>query len=127
MASPEIHVSVCDLLGEYCLRLDAGRYEEWTDLFLADARLEMKRQSVVGHDQLLDFARHAPRGIHLCGVPVITETADGIASSCPWNFVDLDTGTQVVGYYRDDIVFAEGRHRFRARRIDMHFPPVRKG
>jgi hypothetical protein len=126
VASPETYASVSELLGEYCVRLDSGRFEDWTDLFLADGRLEMKRQSVVGHDQLLDFARHAPRGIHLCGVPVIAEAAGSASSTCPWNFVDLATGTQVVGYYHDDIVIAEGRHRFRSRRIEMHFPPVRK-
>jgi hypothetical protein len=127
VAPPETHASVCDLLGEYCVRLDAGRFEEWTDLFLADGRLEMKRQSVIGHDQLLDFARQAPQGVHLCGLPVIVESAGVISSTCPWHFVDFATGTQVIGYYRDDIVFAEGRHRFRSRRIEMHFPPASGG
>ncbi|HEX4019244.1 MAG TPA: nuclear transport factor 2 family protein [Frankiaceae bacterium] len=125
MDTAETLWSVGNLLGEYCVRLDGGRFEEWTALFLAGGRLEMKRQSVVGHDQLLDFARNAPHGVHLCGVPVLTATGDGVTSTCPWNFVDLATGTRVVGYYYDDIVWFEGRHRFRSRRIEMNFPPVR--
>jgi hypothetical protein len=124
-ADPATVSSVGDLLGQYCLLLDSGRFEDWSALFIAGGRLEMKRSAVVGHDQLLDFARSAPRGIHLCGLPVITASADAVSSTCPWNFVDLSTGTQVVGYYYDDIVWSEGRHRFRSRRIEMHFPPVR--
>ena len=126
MGAPETHASVSSLLGEYCFLLDSGRFEDWTALFTADGRMQMKRQTVVGHAQLLDFARNAPRGIHLCGLPVVASTADGFRSTCPWNFVDLATGTQVVGYYYDDIVFSDGRQRFRTRRIEMHFPPVRK-
>lgn len=126
MAPSETVSSVWNLLGEYCVRLDSGRYEDWTDLFLADGRLEMKRQTVDGHDQLLDFARNAPRGVHLCGLPVVAVTDDGASSTCPWNFVDFATGTRVVGYYHDDIDFSGGRPRFRTRRIEMHFPPVRK-
>jgi hypothetical protein len=124
-AEPDPRWSICNLLAEYCLTLDSGRYEDWTALFVEGGRLEMKRQSIVGHDQLLDFARNAPRGIHLCGLPVISVTAAAISSSCPWNFVDVATGTVVVGYYHDDIVWSQGRHRFRTRRIEMHFPPVR--
>jgi hypothetical protein len=123
---PETLSSVCRLLGEYCVMLDGGQFEDWTGLFTADGRLEMKRHAVVGHDALLQFAQEAPRGIHLCGVPVVSETSDAVSSTCPWNFVDLASGTQVVGYYHDDIVWSDGRHRFRSRRIEMHFPPVPK-
>ncbi len=126
MGAPETLASVSTLLGEYCFLLDSGRFEDWTALFTADGQLQMNRQTVVGHAQLLDFARNAPRGIHLCGLPVVSATAEAITSTCPWNFVDLDTGTRVVGYYHDDIVLAGGRPRFRSRRIEMHFPPVRK-
>lgn len=83
--------------------LDSGRFEDWTAP-----------------------RRAAPRGIHLCGLPVVSVTADAVSSTRPWNFVDVATGTQVVRYYHDDIDRSEGRHRFRSRRIEMHFPPVRK-
>ena len=124
---PATGSAVCHLLAQYCVLLDSGRFEDWTALFVADGRLEMKRRAVVGHDQLLDFARNAPRGVHLCGLPVLAATADVVSSTCPWNFVDIATGTQVVGYYHDEIAWSDGRHRFRSRRIEMHFPPVRKG
>ncbi|HEX4432236.1 MAG TPA: nuclear transport factor 2 family protein [Frankiaceae bacterium] len=125
--APETFSSVSRLLGQYCLLLDSGHFEEWTALFVAQGRLQMKRHEVVGHDELLVFAQEAPRGIHLCGVPVVSTSAEGAVSSvCPWNFVDLATGTQVVGYYHDDVVWSGGRHRFTSRRIEMHFPPARK-
>ena len=126
MEAAETVSSVSTLLGEYCVLLDSGRFQEWTALFLTDGVMEMKRQTMVGHEQLLDFARKAPRGIHLCGLPVIAPTTEGATSTCPWNFIDLATGRQVVGYYHDEIVLSEGRHRFRHRRIEMHFPPVRQ-
>ncbi len=123
---PATSGSVQQLLGEYCLTMDSGAFDEWVRLFAADGRMVMGAREIAGHEALLRFATTAPRGIHLSGLPVITvidETT--VHSACPWTFVELATGVQAVGYYHDDLVRSPGRYLFHTRRVEMHFPPVR--
>jgi hypothetical protein len=118
--------SVSSLLGEYCATIDSGRYDEFAELFVADGRLEVPTAVLVGREQLTRFASKSPRGVHVGGTPFISAEAERIRSVCSFTFIDLDTGAQLVGYYHDDVVWADGRHRFRARRIEMHTPPQRR-
>lgn len=123
---PETMSSIYGLLAEYCSTMDGGRLDEWTELFTSDGRLEMTGRAVVGREQLLRFGVKSPRGIHISGLPVISVDADFFSSTSPWTFVDLGNGQQLVGYYHDEIVWSDGRYRFRSRRVEMHLPPARR-
>jgi hypothetical protein len=126
LPEPETMWSVCSLLAEYCSTMDGGRFDEWAELFIPAGRLEMAPRAVVGREQLLRFGAKSPRGIHISGLPVISVEADFLSSRSPWTFVDLGNGQQLVGYYHDEIVWSDGRHRFSSRRVEMHLPPARR-
>ncbi len=122
---PATAYAVSSLLAEYCATMDSGRFDEWVELFLTDGRLELPPAVIAGHAKLTRFAERAPVGIHVSGLPLLATTPDSISSVCSWVFVERATGTAMAGYYYDDIVWAGGRYRFRARRVAMQASPVK--
>jgi hypothetical protein len=117
--TPEVRLAVTGLLAEYCSTLDSGEFDAWTDLFAVDGSMELDGFSIVGHEKLRRFAARSPRGIHVSGLPFITLVDGAIRSVCSWVFIERETGAQMAGYYRDHIVWAQGRHRFTSRQIEM--------
>jgi hypothetical protein len=124
--APGIRAAISQLLAEYCALLDHGQFEDVAGLFVAEGQLEIPAGTFIGQAKLERFFARSPRGIHLCGLAALT-AADpedqAIHAVSSFSFVELATGRQVVGYYDDDIVLAEGHYRFAVRRIEMHQVP----
>jgi hypothetical protein len=111
--------SVSSLLAEYCATLDGGQFDAWTELFVVDGSMELDAVSIVGHEKLRRFAARSPRGTHVSGLPLISLVDGAVRSVCSWIFIERETGDQMAGYYRDHIVWAQGRHRFASRLVEM--------
>jgi hypothetical protein len=119
----ETRAGVMQLLGEYCTLLDHGQFADTAALFVDDGQLVLGERTFDGRSAVERFFVRAPRGVHLCGVPSLTPKGSTVQAISAFQFVDVATGSQVVGYYDDDIVFAGGRCRFAVRRIEMHQLP----
>jgi len=99
----ETRAGVTQLLAEYCTLLDMGnsltpqRFSStrdgwsWRDAFTGRAAVERF------------FTRSAARG-PLCAAPALGMEGPVIAAISSFLFVDIATGSQVVGYYHDDLV-----------------------
>jgi hypothetical protein len=115
--------SVISLLGEYCNRLDHQRWEDWADLFVSDGRMELLdgdgSVTIAGRDRLIRFAERSPRGVHVSGVPALTESVGVLRSVSSWTFLNFVTGEQLVGYYHDEFVDTPAGLRFLLRRVEM--------
>jgi SnoaL-like domain len=115
--------SVISLLSEYCNMLDHQRWEDWADLFASDGRMELHDgnapASIAGRDRLIRFAERSPRGVHISGVPALTDSAGVLRSVSPWTFLNLATGQQRVGYYHDEFIDTPAGLRFLLRRVEM--------
>jgi hypothetical protein len=121
--------SVISLLGEYCNMLDHQRWDDWADLFVSNGRMELLdakgSSTIAGRDRLIRFAEKSPRGVHLSGVPALTNFAGALRSVSSWTFSNLATGEQLVGYYHDEFVDTPGGLRFLVRRVETMNGPTR--
>jgi hypothetical protein len=119
---------VISLLGEYCNRLDHQRWEDWADLFVDDGRMELfdgnGLSTIAGRDRLIRFAVRSPRGVHVSGMPALTEVSGALRSVSSWTFANLATGEQLVGYYHDELVDTPAGLRFLVRRVEMMNGPT---
>ncbi len=114
---------VISLLGEYCNRLDHQRWEDWADLFASDGRMELYDGNVpatiAGRDRLIRFAQRSPRGVHVTGLPVVTDVDGVLRSVSSWTFLNFATGQQLVGYYHDEFIDTTAGLRFLLRSVEM--------
>jgi 3-phenylpropionate/cinnamic acid dioxygenase small subunit len=116
-------VEIAELLSRYGLLMDRQRTEEWMDLFVNDAALDIEGRPLLSSaDDRLDLAHTAPHGTHLSAPPVISEGAlpETARTEQAFIFRNRAEGSFLGGWYEDDLVKADGRWRFQRRTIRFH-------
>jgi hypothetical protein len=121
--------AIRELLGEYCFRLDEGRFAERAALFTEDGTWDTAFGKAVGQPAIAALAQSLrdrtgaarPRALHL--VTNIAIALDGERAKVRSNWVVIENsaaGPQIGsgGAYLDDIAKADGRWRFCYRKID---------
>jgi 3-phenylpropionate/cinnamic acid dioxygenase small subunit len=111
-------------LAQYCQLCDEGRWDDFVDLFVADARFHVMGRTSVGPDAIRGFMEvgQSPerRGRHMISGSVI-EIAEGGSAALAWTdyvFVAQSKLITSVGRYHDELVRGhDGRWRFAAREI----------
>ncbi len=69
----EDRLAIADLLSAYALRLDQGRIEDWLEVFLPDASMEIPGQPTIHtHQGLREMAGGSPMGTHIASSPLIS-------------------------------------------------------
>jgi 3-phenylpropionate/cinnamic acid dioxygenase small subunit len=113
-------------LAEYCQLCDEGRFDEWAELFTADARFAVMGRVYVGREAIKAFieAGQPPerRGKHLCANPVIDIDPGGTRARVVTDYVFVGRSGGAfaitsVGRYHDTMVEVGGRWRFETREI----------
>jgi 3-phenylpropionate/cinnamic acid dioxygenase small subunit len=126
--------AICELLAEYCFRLDDGRFSEMAALFTEDGTWETAFGEAMGRNAIADLARSLreqagaarPRAVHL--VTNIVIRVDGERAQVRSNWMVMQnspTGPKIGsgGAYFDDLAKAAGTWLFRHRRIDRFIVP----
>jgi len=116
-------------LALYCQFCDEGRFDEWGELFIDDARFTVLGETHVGRDDIKSWISkvQAPefRGQHCLGQSLIDVDATGDAASAVTAYTFVN-GTPEGGYvitsagrYHDTFVRSrdDGRWRFATREI----------
>ncbi len=120
------HDEIRQLLVAYCQTCDDGRFEEWTALYVEDATFTVMGTTHTGRADLRAFIEGAQpldaRGKHFLSEPKIE--LDGDLARCVTDYIFLagkgaDIKVTSAGRYIDDLVRADGRWRFAARRIEF--------
>jgi hypothetical protein len=113
---------VIKLLASYGTDMDHRNAASWLDLFATDKpQLEMVSiaYTATGREELAAFHARGGGGVHLTGLPVITDNDGQLVSVSPFIYVDATTNATMTGYYRDEFVEEHGGLRFAARRITI--------
>ena len=109
-------------IAQYAHFCDDGRFDEWADLFTADARLSALGATYVGRDDVKGWITkyQGPaelRGKHVCANTVIDVDGDVARAWTDYIFVDQAQAIISVGRYHDQLAREPDRWRFRERRI----------
>jgi SnoaL-like domain len=118
----EDRIEITELLSRYALLLDQQRLDEWMDLFMADAVIDIDGQpSLTTIEGRRHLGQTAPRGTHLCAPPVLREgDVEGTAlAEQTYVFRNIATGGLLSGWYEDALVKSNGTWRFV--RLGVHF------
>ena len=117
----ETQAAVIRLGARYCAYVDTGDFDALVGLFGADAVFRVRDQTIQGSEALEAFFRKAVRGIHLAGLPFVSESADDEVQSVQ-NFLFVPDGDSTVtrGSYVDRIHRESGGYTFLERTVDMH-------
>ncbi|HTV45611.1 MAG TPA: nuclear transport factor 2 family protein [Stellaceae bacterium] len=121
--------AIRELLGEYCFRLDDGRYDDMAALFTENGTWDTAFGKATGRAAIAELARglrvragpNRPRAAHL--VTNIIVTLDGAQAEVRSNWVVMQNsphGPQIGsgGAYADRVVRQDGRWLFQYRKID---------
>lgn len=122
---PNPHQDLLDinnLLAEYCLASDDGRYEDWARCFAADGEVHAFRRTWKGHDALVEFISSAPGGLHMCGIPHVSLHGDRAGSVVNFVFVTEEKAIGSMGKYVDTLVRAAEGWRIESRQIRILKP-----
>jgi uncharacterized protein (TIGR02246 family) len=111
-------------IGQYGQLCDDARWNEWADLFVADARFHVMGATTEGREAIKAYISESMppevRGKHAMLSTVITLGDDG-GSAAAWTdfvFVDQRRAITSVGRYHDELTRDDdGRWRFRLREI----------
>lgn len=113
-------------LAEYGRWCDAGRFDEWADLFTEDARLVLGDHVTEGREAIRDLmATLQPdgrRGLHLTANPIVDIDGVGATAVSDYLFLRPTAAGPVpvaAGHYHDELVRHEDRWRFRRRAITI--------
>ncbi|MET0734557.1 MAG: nuclear transport factor 2 family protein [Microbacterium sp.] len=112
-------IRIMTLLGAFTALLDAGRSDEWAELFTDAGSFEVGERSFAGHAVLRAFAAQSTRGVHLTGLPLIEPSRGGVTALSPFIFVAAADGRTLSGRYLDDIALDGGDARFARRRVEI--------
>jgi 3-phenylpropionate/cinnamic acid dioxygenase small subunit len=108
-------------IAQYAHFCDDGRFDDWADLFTADARLTVLGESHEGREAATRWiSKHQTpelRGKHVCVNTVIDIADDEARAWTDYIFVDQNRLIASVGRYHDHLVRDRDRWRFRERRI----------
>lgn len=113
-------------LGEYSQHCDDGRFDEWADLFTADARFVLAGTVTEGRDAIKEYMMTVQaagrRGMHVTTNSLVDVDGDAATATTDYLFVRPTTdGLAIIaaGRYHDRLVRHESRWRFRERSITM--------
>jgi uncharacterized protein (TIGR02246 family) len=113
-------------LGEYSQHYDDGRFDEWAELFTADARLVLAGTVTEGRDAIRNHMMpiQAAGGpcMHVTTNSLVDVDGDAATATTDYLFVRPTTdGLSIIaaGRYHDRLVRDETRWRFRERSITM--------
>jgi SnoaL-like domain len=114
--------AIRSLMGRYAHLVDDGRFDEWGDLFLDDAQLDVAGNVFDGRNAVVDYVRgsYGNGGLtHLFSVPDIVVEGDE-ARACA-DFLLVQNDGKPVGAGRVDDVWMRtaGRWRLGRRRISL--------
>jgi SnoaL-like protein len=108
--SLEDRQAITELLSRYGLLIDQRRLDEWMELFLADAVIEVpgRTQMSTGPDRR-GLAAGAPPGEHLVAPPIIRagNSDDSALVEQSFQYYNLETRKVLVGWYEDELVKRE--------------------
>jgi 3-phenylpropionate/cinnamic acid dioxygenase small subunit len=109
-------------LAHYGLLLDDGRFDEWSQLFVEDARFHVMGATQVGRADITAWImkNQGPelRGKHAVLAPLIDLDGDRARVWTDYLFVDQQQTVLSVGRYHDEVVRGDdGRWRFALREI----------
>ena len=119
---------ILQTLALYCQLCDDGRFDEWADLYTADAEFVVMGRVHVGPLAIKGFIERGQpperRGKHMCANPVIEIHASGRGASAVTDYVFVARGSDGLlaltsaGRYHDELVSDDdGRWRFCRREI----------
>jgi uncharacterized protein (TIGR02246 family) len=113
-------------LGEYSQHCDDGRFDEWADLFTADARFVLAGTVTEGRDAIKEYMMTVQaagrRGMHVTTNSLVDVDGDTATATTDYLFVrPTPDGLAIIaaGRYHDRLVRDETRWRFRERSITM--------
>jgi uncharacterized protein (TIGR02246 family) len=115
-------------LGEYSQRCDDGRFDEWAELFTADARLVLAGTVTEGRDAIKEYMMTVQaagrRGMHVTTNSLVDVDVDGDTATATTDYLFVRPTTDglaiiAAGRYYDRLIRDETRWRFRERSITM--------
>jgi len=117
----DAQAAVIRLGARYCAYVDTGDFDALVSLFDSEAVFRLGDRTVQGSEALGAFFRAAVRGIHLAGLPFVTEVAPGEIQSVQ-NFLFVPDGSSNVtrGSYVDRIRSDADECAFVERTVEMH-------
>jgi SnoaL-like domain len=108
--SVEDRQAITELLSRYGLLIDQKRIDQWMELFLADAVIEVSGRPpmATGPDRRA-LAEGAPAGEHLVAPPIIRAgtSDDSALVEQTFHYYNLETRKVLVGWYEDELVKRE--------------------
>ena len=122
------------LKARYVRLMDQRKWEEWGDLFTADATIEtilVGERTILweGRDKIVSGNREAngdDRSIHHCHTPDIEITGEKAALGS-WALFDLyfikGQRAEAYGYYEDHYVLESGRWRIKSVKLRLERAP----
>lgn len=117
----EGQAAVIRLGARYCAYVDSGDFDALVGLFDPEAVFRVRDRSVQGSEALETFFRKAVRGIHLAGLPFVTDSGtDEVQSVQNFLFVPDGESTVTRGSYIDRIRRDAGSYTFVERIVEMH-------
>jgi uncharacterized protein (TIGR02246 family) len=108
--------SICELIADYALALDAGDIEGCLRLFTDDAEFLVYGRSFAGRDSIGTMFRDAPRGQHLTGVSRIDVHDNTASARSQVLFVRAGSLQLRPALYDDELLRVDGDWRFQRRR-----------
>jgi 3-phenylpropionate/cinnamic acid dioxygenase small subunit len=117
----EEYHGIQQLLAGASLALDVDDAGAYLDCFTEDGVFVTYGRDWPNGERLRQMLDAAPKGLHLCGVPVVDRAEDGgVRSRQNFLFVDRVSGEQRTGLYTDDLVRADAGWRIRRRRCHFY-------
>jgi SnoaL-like domain len=117
----DVVLAAVQLSADYARLIDGRDAAGFSELFTPDGCLDLGRRQVLGRPALLRFAEASPVGVHVAGLPSLTDsgTEEGVTCESAFVFVNTATGAIVAGWYRDELAWDGDRLIFVRRLIDM--------
>jgi hypothetical protein len=123
--------AIREVLGEYCFRLDDGRFADMAALFTEDGMWDTAFGKATGRPAIADLARSLrergdqprPRGVHLVTNIVIQLDGDRARVRSNWMVVQNSPHGPEVGSgggYADELAKQDGQWLFRYRKINRY-------
>jgi 3-phenylpropionate/cinnamic acid dioxygenase small subunit len=113
-------------LALYCQLCDDGRFDEWAELYTADATFSVMGRTYTGPREIKGFIEKGQppeqRGKHVCANSIIDIDPTGTSASARTDYVFVgrtDEGLAITsaGRYHDTLVREAERWLFQSRRI----------
>lgn len=112
---------VIKLLASYSAHMDNHKAADWVDLFSKTGKIDMVGMgyTATGPEELAGFIAQGQGGVHLTGLPLITDDDGVLRATSPFTYVNTPKNVVMTGYYRDELVDEDGSLRFAVREIEI--------